>query len=177
MKHLPLLLLLLLLANCVNAQNSPVVTMGGIGDFKVGMTKDQVEKLTGSPLKLVRLLKEEDWERDTLEIVYKNVPYQIIMDKDYMNEKSTGFIVYEIKSNGPTLKTKSGISIGDHKLRIISAYEGYMIYILPEYENDYKTKSKTRSTVWLHGDDGKLIVFYLNNNKVTGFSVMFDEGC
>ena len=175
MKYIPLLLLIIF-SQRIFAQG-PVVTLGGIGDLKVGMSKAQVEKLTGSPLKLVKLLKKDDWDRDTLEVIYKDVPYQVIMDKDYINEKSTGFIVYEIKSNSPVLKTKSGIGIGDDKLKIIAAYEGYMIYILPGYEDDYTTKSKTKSTVWLHGDDGKLIVLYLTNNKVTGFSVMFDEGC
>jgi hypothetical protein len=53
-----------------------------------------------------------------------------------------------------------------------------MIQIMPEYEKDYTIKSKTRSTVWLYGDEsGKVIIFYLTNNTVTGFSVMYNEGC
>jgi hypothetical protein len=151
--------------------------MNGIGEIRLGMTKSELEKITGQPVKLVKLLKKEDWERDTINIIYKDVPYQVILDKDYINEKSKGFIVYEVKSNSAMLKTKSGIGIGDDKLKIISTYDGYTIQIMPEYENDFTTKSKTRSTIWLHSEDGKLIVFYLTNNKVTGFSVMYDEGC
>ncbi len=176
MKLLPTLLLVFL-ATSIYAQNNTTVTMNGIGDFKLGMTKAEIEKVTGQPVKLVKLLRKEDWERDTLNIVYKDLPYQVILDKDYINEKSSGFIVYEVKSNGPALKTKSGIGIGDDILKIISVYGGYTIQIMPEYENNYTTKSKTKSTLWLHSDDGKLIVFYLTNNKVTGFSVMYNEGC
>ena len=123
------------------------------------------------------MLKKEDWERDTINFTYKDIPYQVILDKDYINENSQGFIVYEVKSNGSTLKTKSGIGIGDDKLKIVSTYQDYMMQLMPEYENDYTTKSKTKSTVWLFGDDGKVIIFYLTNNKVTGFSVMYNEGC
>ena len=176
MKFLPLLLLFLFYSS-LNAQNNASVTTAGIGEIKLGMNRAELEKLTGQPVKLVHLLKKENWERDTLNILFRNVPYQVIMDRDYINEKGTGFIIYEVKTNSTGIKTRSGISIGDDKLKIISTYNDYMIQIMPEYEDDNQTKSKTRSTVWLHGDDGKLIVFYLTNNKVTGFSVMYDEGC
>lgn len=175
MKYLPTLLLLMV-SFAMKGQVTTVVTMNGIGDIKVGMTRTQLEKITGQPVKLVKLLKKEDWDRDTINFIYKDIPYQVILDKDYINEKSAGFIVYEVKSTGTQLKTKSGIGIGDDKIKIINTYHDYMIQIMPQYEDDF-TKSKTRSTIWLHGEDGKLIVFYLVNNKVTGFSVMFDEGC
>ena len=74
------------------------------------------------------------------------------------------------------MKTRSGIGIGDDKYKIISTYEGYTIWIMPEYENNYTTKSKTKSSIWLHGDSRNVIIFYLNNNKVTGMSVTYFEG-
>ena len=174
MKYLPILLLTSVQAF---SQTVPTVSLAGIGDIKVGMKKADLEKLTGQPVKLVKLLKKEDWERDTINLTYKDVPYQVILDKDYINENSQGFIVYEVKSNAGSLKTKSGVGIGDDKLKIVSTYQDYMIQIMPEYENDYTTKSKTRSTVWLFGEDGKVIIFYLTHNKITGFSVMYNEGC
>lgn len=177
-----LILILLLILNSfkVYSQNTaPLVSMNGIGDIKVGMKKPDVEKLTGQTIKLVNLVKKgDDWNRDTIKISYKDISYELVFDKDYVNEKSQGFIVYEVKSNSPQLKTKSGIGIGDDKLKIVSTYGDYMIQIMPEYEKDYTVKSKTKSTVWLYGDEsGKVIIFYLTNNKVTGFSVMYNEGC
>ena len=176
------ILILLLISNSfkVYAQNtSSLVSMNGIGDIKIGMKKAEVEKLTGQTIKLVNLVKKgDDWNRDTIRINYRDVSYEIVLDKDYVNEKNQGFIVYEVKSNSSQLKTKSGIAIGDDKLKIVSTYGDYMIQIMPEYEKDYTVKSKTKSTVWLYGDEsGKVIIFYLTNNKVTGFCVMYNEGC
>ena len=175
MKYLPILLLFFY---SIAAQAQPAtVSLAGIGDIKVGMKQSELEKLIGQPVKLVKLLKKENWERDTINFIHKDVPYQVVLDKDYINDPSQGFIVYEVKSNGPALKTKSGIAIGDDKLKIVSTYGDYTIQIMPEYENDYTVKSKTKSTLWLFGDDGKVIIFYLTNNKVTGFTVMYNEGC
>ena len=104
------------------------------------------------------------------------MPYQIVFEKDYFNEKSKGFIVYEIRTSNNSLKTKSGIGIGDDKLKVVSTYPDFMLQIMPEYENE-TTKSKTKSTVWLYGEEGTVIIFYLTNNIITGFSVMYNEGC
>ena len=178
MKFLPILLLVSFGFTSRAQTTSLTVTMAGIGDIKVGMTKAEVEKLTGQSIKLVELLKKsDDWKRDTINLTHKNVVYQLIFDKDYINEKPKGFIVYEVKSKTAELKTKSGISIGDDKLKIVSTYGDYMMQIQPDYENDYTTKSKTRSTVWLYGDNNTVIIFYLDSNKITGFSVMYSEGC
>jgi len=179
MKRIPILLLLLASLQSLAQGTYPLVSMNGIGDIKIGMKKADVEKLTGQTLKLVNLVKKgDDWNRDTFSITYKDVSYEIVLDKDYVNEKSQGFIVYEVKSSSSQLKTKSGIAIGDDKLKIVSTYGDYMIQIMPDYEKDYTIKSKTKSTVWLYGDEsGKVIIFYLTNNKVTGFCVMYNEGC
>lgn len=179
MKRIPILLLFVLSLQAYSQNISPLVSMNGIGDIKIGMKKTDVEKLTGQTIKLVNLVKKgDDWSRDTINLSFKDVSYVLVFDKDYVNEKSQGFIVYEVKSNSPQLKTKSGIGIGDDKLKIVSTYGDYMIQIMPEYEKDYTIKSKIKSTVWLYGDEsGKVIIFYLTNNKVTGFSVMYNEGC
>lgn len=47
---------------------------------------------------------------------------------------------------------------------------------MPEYENNYTVKSKTKSTIWLHGDDGNVIIFNLDNNKVVAMRVTYFEG-
>jgi hypothetical protein len=179
MKRIPILLLFIVSINAFSQNTSSLVSMNGIADIKIGMKKTEVEKLTGQSIQLVNLIKkEDDWSRDTIRITHKDISYEIVLDKDYVNEKSQGYIVYEVRSNSPQLKTKSGIGIGDDKLKIVSIYNDYMIQIMPEYEKDYTVKSKTKSTVWLYGDEsGKVIIFYLTNNKVTGFAVMYNEGC
>jgi len=175
-----LMLLLLLMSIITRAQNNAVlVSMMGIGDIKVGMKKSELEKLLNQPLKTPHLLKKEDEHYyDTVHVSYKGVEADVVFQKEYAEDKKFDITVWEVRSATAGLKTRSGISIGDDKLKIVSTYPDFMLQIMPEYENEYKTKSKIKSTVWLIGDEsGTVIIFYLTNNKVTGFSVIYSEGC
>jgi hypothetical protein len=167
--------ILIFLSWSLAAQTS-TVTMAGIGDIKLGMKKAEFEKLMNQSYKLPRLTsKNGDYYQDTIRINYKGLEADVIFQKEYSENNKGDIAVWEIKSNSPQLKTRSGIAIGDDKYKIIRTYEGYVIWIMPEYENDF-TKSKTKSSIWLHGDTGNLIIFYLDNNKVTGMSVSYFEG-
>lgn len=151
--------------------------MAGIGDLKLGMTQAEVEKLLSKKLKLSHTNgKENDYLQDTVHVVYKDADADVVFQRQYIDDKKYNVCVYEITSNSPQLKTKSGIGMGDDKYKIISTYEGYTIWIMPEYENNYTVKSKNKSSVWLHGDNGNLIIFYLNNNRVTAMSITYEEG-
>lgn len=168
-------LLLGFLSLAATAQTT--VTMAGIGDIKLGMKKADFEKLLNESFSLPHLTaKNEDYYQDTVHINYKGIDADVIFQKQYSENNKYDIAVWEIKSNSPQLKTKSGIGIGDDKYKIISTYEGYTIWIMPEYENNYTVKSKTKSTIWLHGDNGNVIVFDLDNNKVTAMRVTYFEG-
>jgi len=174
-----ILLLFLFSATIVKAQSpSYTVSMSGIGEIKLGMTKSEIEKLLNQTIKLPKLSKAANYERDTVACNYNGLNLSIVFEKEEVNNKPE-VVVWEVKSNHPQLKTRSGITIGDDKLKIISTYDTYTIYIMPEYDDiNYTIKSKTKSTIWLHGDEsGKVIIFYLTNNKVTGMCVTYDEGC
>ena len=160
-------------------QNTAMVSMNGIGELKIGMKLPEVEKITGQKIKLVNLLRKDDsWQRDTIRLVHKGVSFNLVFDNDF-HENSKGYIVYEISSDSPQLKTRSGLGIGDEKLKIVSTYFDYLIHIVPEYEGEAQlVKSKTRSSVWLFGDTSEtVIIFHLVNNKIASFSVMYNEGC
>jgi hypothetical protein len=175
MKLLSITILIFLSLN-ISAQ-MPIVTMAGIGDIKLGMKKAEFEKLMNQTYKWPNLTsKKTDYYQDTIAINYKGLEADVIFQKEYNENNREDMAVWEIRSNSAQLKTRSGISIGDDKYKIISTYEGYTIWIMPEYENNYTTKSKTKSSIWLHGDSGNVIIFYLNNNKVTGMSVTYFEG-
>jgi len=173
------LFFLLICASWAQAQTTTLVSMTGMGEIKLGMKKPEIEKLTGQKIKLVNLLRTgEDWSRDTIKINHKGIDYELMFDRD-VAENSNAFIVYEMRSSSALLKTKSGIAIGDDKLKIVSTYPDFLMHISPDYEGaDYSVKSKSRSSVWLFGDNsGTVIVFHLANNKVIAFSVMYNEGC
>ena len=153
------------------------VSMSGIAEIKLGMTKAALEKLLNQTIKLPPP-SANNFARDSASCNYKGLNISVVFEKQEVNNKSE-LVVWEVKSNHPQLKTRSGIGIGDDKLKIIRTYEGYTIYIMPDYDDEnFSVKSKTKSTVWLHGDEsGKVIIFYLTNNKITGMSVTYDEGC
>lgn len=175
MKLLSTLVLAFLSFAC-DAQTA-TVTMAGIGDIKLGMKKADLEKLVNQSFGLPHLTaKNDDYYQDTVHINYKGIEADVIFQKEYGENNKYDIAIWEIKSSSNQLKTKSGIGIGDDKYKIISTYEGYTIWIMPEYENNYTTKSKTKSTIWLHGDDGNVIIFNLDNNKVVAIRVTYFEG-
>ena len=175
MKLLSTLVLAFLSFAC-DAQTA-TVTMAGIGDIKLGMKKADFEKLVNQSFSLPHLTaKNDDYYQDTVHINYKGIEADVIFQKEYSENNKYDIAIWEIKSNSNQLKTKSGIGIGDDKYKIISTYEGYTIWIMPEYENNYTVKSKTKSTIWLHGDDGNVIIFNLDNNKVVAMRVTYFEG-
>lgn len=168
---------LFLVFSLLSFAQTPTVSMAGIGDIKLGMKKTEIEKLLNQKLQLPHLTaKDSDYYQDTVHINYKGMEADVMFQKEYNENDKYDIVIWEIRSNSPQLKTKSGVGIGDDKYRIISTYEGYIIWIMPQYENDYTVKSKTKSSVWLHGDNASIIIFYLDNNKVTGMSVTYFEG-
>lgn len=158
------------------AQNSYKVTMNGIAEFKVGMKKNEVEKLLNQTFALKNLLSKDDWSRDSIPVHYKDLDLTLILDKQYIDENKYDIILWGIVSSSMLIKTPSGITIGDDKLKSITTYDGYTIHIAPDYENDYTVKSKTRSTIWLFADDsGNQIVFHLENNNIYSIGVSYVE--
>jgi hypothetical protein len=157
---------------------SYTVSMSGIAEIKLGMTKAALEKLLNQTLQVPKPNKTSSYERDTIACNYNGLNLSIVFEQQEINNKNE-IVVWEVKSSHPQLKTRSGIGIGDDKLKIISTYDNYTIYIMPDYDDaDFTIKSKTKSTIWLHGDEsGKVIIFYLTNNKVSGMCVTYDEGC
>jgi len=107
------------------------VTMNGIGPFKLNMKKAEVEKILGKEIKLQNLLKEA-WNYDTLTYNYNDVPFTFVFDRQSIDDKKYDVILREIKASSPVLKTPSGITMGDDKMKIINTYEAYSIWIIPD---------------------------------------------
>jgi hypothetical protein len=149
--------------------------MNGIGPFKINMKKADVEKILGEEIKLQNLLKEA-WTYDTLTYDFNSIPFSFVFDRQSSDDNKYDVILREVKSSATSLKTPSGITIGDDKIKIVNTYEAYTIWIIPDYENDYTSRSKTKTSVWIQGDDtGNVIIFHLYMNKVESISVTWDE--
>lgn len=178
MKKIILLFAFFISVKTYSQTGNILVNMNGIGDFKIGMKKADAEKLIGKTLTPKNMSKEDDQDMDSFNVAYKGANFSLIFAKDYVDDKHFDVTLYEVGCNNNLLQTPSGIGIGTDKIKIITTYEGYTIWIMPDWENnDYTIKSKTKSTVWLHGDDsGHVIIFHLNNNIVESISVSVEEG-
>ena len=191
MKKLPLIILLFAAA-CSSKNNSSggasdpnaiTVSTKGIGDLKVGMKKETVEKLLKHKIMLPHLSADSPgFYIDTVTCKYKDIDYTLLFSKEWQESDSSTFVkVSQVGSHSPLLKTPSGIGIGDDVCKIAGTYADDRISIMPVY--DYKGKEpvriKGKSEVWLSLPDEaseKVIIFYMNNNKVESMAVTFYMG-
>ena len=140
--------------------------------FKIGMKKAEVQKLLNQSLQLKNLLSKDEWMMDTIQYKYKDLDVSLILNKQFIDDNKSEIILWGVMSSSALIKTPSGITIGDDKIKIITVYDGYRLLISPDYENDNTVKSKTKSSIYLYGDDSsKQIVFHLENNKIYSIAV------
>jgi len=172
MRKVLLLLFVLIYTNLTAQTNSYKVTMNGIADFKIGMKKAAIEKLTGQPVKLKNLLSKNEWMMDTIAYKYKDLDISVIFNKKIIDDTNYDVILWGLICSSPLIKTSSGIVVGDDKIKIITTYDSYRLLITPDYENDNTVKSKTKSSIHLYTDDSSnQIVFRLENNKIYSIGV------
>lgn len=172
MRKVLLLLFVLIYTNLTAQTNSYKVTMNGIADFKIGMKKAELEKLLNQTIKLKNLLGKDEWVMDTFEYKYKDLDVSVILNKRFIDDNKSDIILWGIMCSSTLIKTLSGITIGDDKVKIITTYDGYRLMIIPDYENDNTVKSKTKSSIYLYADDSSnQIVFRLENNKIYSIGV------
>jgi hypothetical protein len=155
----------------------PVVSLSGIGAIRLGMKKEALDKLFSAPVKLKNLLPAE-WNPDTVQVQLGGIDYQVVLNKSVDERDKNAIVVYAVHSRSPLLKTRSGVGMGDDKLKIVSTYEDYMLHLAPEYDGETGAKIKGKSSVMLYGDETPtMIVFEIEEGKVSGFWVAYAEGC
>ncbi len=168
-------LLLLSFSINVSAQNNDyLISMDGIGNIKLGMKQQELEKLLKIKIPLTNPWDtiSGSWQ-DSAIIIYKNMELRIDFQRNYYAIDTFNMMVIGIEGKSPFCKTENGIGIGSDKLSIVTAYENYEISLLPEYDDeDYTVKSKIRSLINILNDTRKrMITFYFTNKKVTGYKI------
>lgn len=152
------------------------VSLSGIGAIKVDMSKTALEKLINSKITITTINKD-DYIIDTIKIIYGHIDLEVAFYNKYISGDNYETSIHSISGRSPLLKTKSGIGIGDDKIKIIKTYETYYLEIFPIF-TDEKNTLKSKSQVTLHGDaQPNIIVFDLEDNKVVSFTVSIFEGC
>jgi len=161
--------------------NDLQVSISGIGGIRLSMSIADVEKIINQKINSKLAKGAADYAMDTVSVTFKGAAIEIIFYNQYTDQQRSEVSVYAITCSSPSCKTKSGISIGDDKLKIVSTYDTYYMEIAPYIEdlgNEQYKPSKTRSTITIHGqDENGVIIFNLNNNKVSSFTVSVFEGC
>jgi hypothetical protein len=173
------LLFLVAFATRIAAQNNDyLVTMNGIGLLKIGLNKAGLEKLLNKKIVLRHLSDNDSGYADTIKTKYKNIDVVLYLSKQYVDENKEEIVLSGVRSSSLLCKTKSGIAIGDDKIKIINVYENNMLNIWPEYEDEnYTRRSKSRSVIYVSADDSNnTIIFYLDNKKIVAFEVTYFEG-
>lgn len=178
MKKLLLFLVIAITTNASAQTTDYVVSMAGIGPFKIGMKKIELEKVLAKKITLHYLSDKDSGYADTIKTKYKNMDVILYLGKQYVDENKEDIILTGVRSGSALCKTKSGIAIGDDKIKVINVYENNTLYIWPEYEDDtYTRRSKTKSLISISADDSEnSIVIHLVNKKVVSFEVLYYEG-
>lgn len=174
-----LFLLLVCSTFAATAQNNDyLVTAKGIGALKLGMKKAALEKVLNKKITLKYLSDKDSGYADTIKTKYKNADVTLYLGKEYVDENTEVVVLNGILCSSPLCKTKSGIGIGDDKMKIINTYEFNSVNIWPEFEDEnYTRRSKTKSVIYVtFDDDENTVVFHLVNKKVVSFEVTYYEG-
>lgn len=148
-----------------------------INDIKLGMKLTELEKLTGQKFKIK--LNEYGYPDGDITIVSKGITYKIgLTTNGEEGAGSSTLTVYTIKSSDSSLKTLSGIKVGSTLDELLSKYKNLNISIYDGYDD--KTDKRTKAFRYFNIEDqdtGSTLQFYLVNDKVTSFDVMYNEGC
>src|SRR5687768_17255270 len=91
---------------------SYTVSMSGIAEVKLGMTKASLEKLLSLGLRLPKLSKVKHYERDAVTCNYNGLNLTLVFENQEINDTHE-IVVWEVKSNHPLRKTRRGIGIGE----------------------------------------------------------------
>lgn len=168
--------ILFILALIVGITTQAQVSTTRINDIKLGMKLSELEKLTGQKFKLK--LNEYGYPDGDLTIVSKGITYKVGLTQNGESNGVNNLTIYMIKSSDSSLKTLSGIKIGSTLDELLSKYKNLNIEIFDGY--DEKTEKRTKAFRYFNIEDydnASILQFYLVNDKVVSFDVMYNEGC
>lgn len=158
---------------CLQAQ----VSTTRINDIKLGMKLSELEKVIGQKVKMK--LNEYGYPEEPVTVVSKGVTYKVSLTTNgEEGANASKLSVYMIKSSDSSLKTLSGIKVGSSLEDLISKYKNLNISIFDGYDD--KTDKRTKAFRYFNVEDydtGSLLQFYIVNDKVVSFEVMYNEGC
>lgn len=173
MKKIIQLLFSLLAFSFLSAQENFEVSTLRIGPYKVFMKSAEVEKLTGTKLRLM-----DGGFKNAVKYNGETIMISTTQEYDNDGKETTGYSIYGVSTTSKKFKTKSGIGIGSTKDDILNAYKNYPNYSVSPGWSDQGVKLKNESYFTMSDSDaGTELSFKMVNNIVTEISVSLNEGC
>jgi hypothetical protein len=154
------------------------ITTGRINDVRLSKTLDEIEKTLDQKLKLKS--DEYDW-MSYAEINHEGIQMRLGFVKQ-SNEEGTSenYILSEIRTSSPNIKTLSGIGVGSCLDDLWNTYKkDFNLSVWFLYDDDIQDISKKKRMFELTGmEEYTVIRFYLDNDKITEIVVAAsEEGC
>lgn len=148
-----------------------------INDFRLGMKKSELEKIIG---KQINIKLEDGYPSGPTHVVYKGVVLEIFFNNSYddSGNQLNDYTIYSVSSKDKSLKTLSGIGIGNSLDDLIGKYKDNNIEISDSWdENGKRVKTKRYFTINDY-DAGTYLMFTLQNGKVIDIYTSYKkEGC
>lgn len=153
------------------------LTKDGIGDLKIGLKQDEVEKLLNQQLHFQSMKDSDGYWSDTVHVKYKNIDVDLFFERLGDENDNTYMQVSGMETKSPLCKTATGLGVGDDKASILAAYDNSPIDMGPAYEqiNDTTWRSSpTKFNVNIKDTSyDKQIVFHLLNKKTVSVEASY----
>jgi hypothetical protein len=158
MKKIFLLLSLVAVFFIAFAQNANhSASFDGLDEFKIGMSKAELEKILGKKIVLKHIMVDEIYT-ETIDVSYKGADFQLYLMRSQIPAEVAR--LESVSTKSPAFKTPEGIGIGSDQSKIIDSYEKHLLII-----------TKESITLVDINNIHSSIVFYLKDKKVTEISV------
>ena len=153
--------------------NYHIIDDNGIGELKIGMTQEEVEKLLKTKFTLRNALTKAISHIDTAFVTYKNMKIEVSFERYYSTDTNFVMQVNRLTTSSPLCKTTNGIGVGADKFTVVNKYETQRITLYPDFEDgDSNKMSKTRSGINVYYyESERYLGFSMVNKKVVSLSV------
>ena len=163
-----------------NENTNYIISKDGIGELKVGMKQDELEKLLNQKFQFNAMKDSSGYWQDTVKTKFKDIEVSLYFERQYAEDDNTFMQLAGVETNSPLCKTASGIGIGDEKSTIISGYDDNPIDMGPEFEAVNDTTwlpSKTKYYINVRDDKyDKELIFHLVSKKVASLQAAIIMG-
>jgi hypothetical protein len=178
-----LLIVLICLGTKLQGQDHFAST-GRIAQFKLGMNLEQMEaiierKISTDEAKLV----SENYEK-WISATWNGILFQFGFDYEYEENPLADkkFHLSRVKCSDARIKTKSGISIGMHKLEVFRILDeqkiDYTYSKFAELDEGGKKNGKYYETLTVTDDAGKTLLFNFKDGNIISFVLEYGaDGC